>query len=175
MIIIPITLPNRPSIDHRVIEKTKPINIVKRSLINMIIWWASTCLLPSFAREINTHPIINEKINRPVKLFPPIYGINHQKNPKVIIRTPCSNVSLGFINGFNGSPVLDEIGNAQFKVFFFFKFYFSLVIYLLIVFNTYFLYSKVIFLSKTKNLGPNPTRHIKKFRSLSILHINTWQ
>lgn len=135
MVIIPINLPNK-GIDHTIIEKTKPINIVKRSLINMIIWWASTCLLPSFAREINTHPIINEKINRPVKLFPPIYAINHEKNPKVIIMIPRSKVSLGFINGFNGSPVLDEIGSPTFLVFF--KFYSSIIIYEIIVFNTFF-------------------------------------
>jgi hypothetical protein len=35
---------------------------------------------------------------------------------------PDSNTSLGFINGFNGSPVLDEMGNPNFLVFFFSSF-----------------------------------------------------
>ena len=83
------------------------------------------CLLPSFAREINLHPAINEKIKirKPVKTgkVPQEYVVcaHHQKNPQAINRIPCSNASLGFINGFNGSPVTDEMGNSNFFFFFF--------------------------------------------------------
>jgi len=143
MIIIPSTMPNIPGIDHRIIEKTNPINITKRSLINTIIWWASACLLPSFARKINRHPAIDEKIKikKPVKTgkVPIGYDVyaHHQKNPQAINIIPRSNSFLGFINGFNGSPVLDEIGNPNFLVFF--KFYSPIIIFNIIFFNTFFL------------------------------------
>ena len=36
-IIIPLTMPNRPGIDQKIIEKTNPIKNIKRSVIIMII------------------------------------------------------------------------------------------------------------------------------------------
>ena len=113
IITIPNTIANRPGIDHRIIDKTNPINILKNSFINTIIWWASTCLFPSFAREINIHPSINKKRDKKLVKTGEVpqgqgYDAIHQKiNPKAINMLPTSNAPPGFINGFNSSPVLD--------------------------------------------------------------------
>ncbi|GAH24351.1 unnamed protein product, partial [marine sediment metagenome] len=78
-------------------------------------------MFPSFAREINTHPSTKKKIKskKSVKTGkdPQEYERHHRKNPKAINVIPSSNSTLGFINGFNGSPVLDEMGNSNFLVF----------------------------------------------------------
>ena len=137
-------MPNRPGIDQKIIEKTNPIKNIKRSLINTIVWWASTCLLPSFAREINIHPSTNKRRDKTAWRAPQEYDAHHQKNPKAINMIPHSNESLGFINGFNGSPVLDELGNSNFLGFF--KFYSSIIVYNIIVFNTYFLFYGAVLL-----------------------------
>ena len=50
---------------------------------------------------------------------------------------PSSNVPTGFINGFNGSPILDEMGNSNFLVFFFSKFHFTIVIHIIAVFKCF--------------------------------------
>ncbi len=38
MIKVPPTMPNRPGIDQKIIEKTNPINNTKKLFINKIIW-----------------------------------------------------------------------------------------------------------------------------------------
>ena len=37
MITIPPTMPNRPGIDQKIVEKTNPIKNIKRSLIHAIV------------------------------------------------------------------------------------------------------------------------------------------
>ena len=78
------------------------------------------CLYPSFAREIDTPPSTKEK--RIEKLFkagkvPQEFICAHQKKtPQAINVIPSNNAPPGFINGFNGSSVLDEIGNSNFLI-----------------------------------------------------------
>ena len=81
-------------------------------------------MFPSFAREINRHPAINKKRDKKlVETGNVLREIEyHHHNPKAINVIPSSNVSPGFINGFNGSPVLDEMGNSNFLFFLFSSF-----------------------------------------------------
>ncbi len=80
------------------------------------------CWFPSFARKINVHPTIKAKMR--IKLlkttgFCKINVHRHQNiNPMAMIAIPRSSTLLGLINSFDSSPVLDEVDNLDFLIFF---------------------------------------------------------